>query len=1657
MCLSETIATASQGTLPTGAVDFSHSNGILQVSSVTPERTTIVLEDAPINMLDTVVDFRTYQTFAIEGEAILGTEGGPSVPQVGRLYRIPNTGSAELVMTDMAFDVIDNVTALPVVTQEAGFGRAPQPDPVVYGSDQWYPPQPAVMSQPMIFRDFRVVQVTMYPVQVNPVTHQARVYRRLSAEVVANDSPGENELRHSRRISGAFAPMYRTMIANLDDNVLDDATTTPGSILFLCRTNANSRQCADTLAYWKRRLGYTVTVDTFRTAPSAQTMKSHIQDLYDVADPPLEFVCIVGDPDGGTTYQMATDGGGMYDHYFARLDGNDDLEDVGIGRLPAQNATEYTVMQRKVFAYERNPYMADTGWFHRAFLYCEFSGDMASNGTVMYWSRQQFIRRTGVDSAYVLTHFNWADEPTITEQLNHGVCYFLWRGSFAGQMSTTAADGPTNGTKLPIVLTITCGTGDFDWGECLSEAWIKAGTANNLRGGVCGIATATAGTHVQYNNTVVGGFTYAICDQKVEHLGLALASAKAQLLSSFADATTLETARNFVYWNNLMGDPSLSMWTDVPVIMDVTYPDSLNVGARQVHVEVIDSLTGAAIPKALVVLWKDTECYVTAQTDSLGWADLPVTVNSTGTMSLTVSKYNHKPYLADLPCVEAEQMLGIASFALDDGNAAGTSGNNDHQMNPGEIIDLQVYLKNFGTINTATGISATLTSDNPRITVVTDTASYGDLAPHDSLLGATPFRIQVSPMMGHRETALFTLDVHSDGGLVQGSFRLSCRGGETVFASDLISGGNGNTCLDPGETADFDVTVRNTGVLTMSGVSGTLHSLSNYVAVTTADAPYGTLNVDGILTNTTHFGLTANEKTYRGHLAHLFLVLTSTEGYVDTVYFSLVVGTRTVRDPTGPDAYGYFAYEDEDTAYEMHRDFHYDSINVTGRGTRLAALNDPGNQSAGDPIYSTVRTLPFTFRFYGEDYTRITICSNGWAAFGDQDDFDMFRNYPIPGEQAPDAMIAPFWDDLATTPAPLGVWDYYEADSDRYIIQWKASIAGGIGGTTNDFEVILLDQERYPTRDGNGIVVVQYKRVEDGGTWNDIPYSTMGIEAPGCTVGLQYRFDDTAAPGAITATNGIITNHCVVYTTEAPAVYGNVSGTVTDAATLLPLPGVCMSIAGQNFSDTTDVAGHYELTDIVVGTYTALAHKAGYNDYEAQNVVILLDTTIVQDFALTHPEFSFSAQQIAVTVPTEPANASFDVTNNGNGPLDYRIHLAFSAGQTLDDAWDYATGIDVTAATQDHLIEGCEFVGDYWWVTGGGGQDGGRYFYRFDLQGNYVDAIPQPTDQGVGWYDLAYDGQWVYGSNSRYLFGVDSSGTIRDTIPTPLNPTRAVAYDPATEHFWVGDYNASIAEIDRQGTVIRRLPSPCNVTGLAWNASDETGYNLYVYGTDPVGAHAQIRQMNPVSGESRLIGTLDRQAGDRAAGCAITSGWNSALMVFAGILQNATGDRLGIWELDFNTSWIQVTPTSGHVAPASSQTFRITFDPATLRNSTYYVNLEFLNNTAAGVNVLPVALTVDMSAAGDRNAVPLEYRLHQNYPNPFNNATTFRYDLKHAGQTALKVYNLLGEEVATVVNRFEEAGAHSVNFEMRGLASGVYLYRLESGSFVQTRKLVLIR
>jgi Secretion system C-terminal sorting domain len=122
-----------------------------------------------------------------------------------------------------------------------------------------------------------------------------------------------------------------------------------------------------------------------------------------------------------------------------------------------------------------------------------------------------------------------------------------------------------------------------------------------------------------------------------------------------------------------------------------------------------------------------------------------------------------------------------------------------------------------------------------------------------------------------------------------------------------------------------------------------------------------------------------------------------------------------------------------------------------------------------------------------------------------------------------------------------------------------------------------------------------------------------------------------------------------------------------------------------------------------------------------------------------------------------------------------------------------------------------------------------------------------------------------------------------------------------------------------------------------------------------------------------------------------------------------------------------------------------------------------IDNPTNTVNIGSSFLIDDLSFVGtpsdvnDRVVRPRSFSLEQNYPNPFNPSTTIEFSVPAREVTTIRVFDLLGREVSTLVNGVKEAGSYTVQFEGSGLPTGVYFCRMQAGEFVQTRRLVLVK
>jgi len=154
--------------------------------------------------------------------------------------------------------------------------------------------------------------------------------------------------------------------------------------------------------------------------------------------------------------------------------------------------------------------------------------------------------------------------------------------------------------------------------------------------------------------------------------------------------------------------------------------------------------------------------------------------------------------------------------------------------------------------------------------------------------------------------------------------------------------------------------------------------------------------------------------------------------------------------------------------------------------------------------------------------------------------------------------------------------------------------------------------------------------------------------------------------------------------------------------------------------------------------------------------------------------------------------------------------------------------------------------------------------------------------------------------------------------------------------------------------------------------------------------------------------------------------------------------------------------------PAGSTLIGTVLQPDTIFNATgltngtlYYFWVRAADSYCSPKNSpysLVASCTPSPVSVGNNNGeIPKEFKLFNNYPNPFNPVTTIKFDLPKDVQVNLKIYDVLGKEVTVLVNEIYKAGSYQISFNGSGLASGIYFYKINAGSFTDIKRMILIK
>ncbi|MFO7660735.1 MAG: hypothetical protein R6V77_07465, partial [Candidatus Cloacimonadaceae bacterium] len=512
----------------------------------------------------------------------------------------------------------------------------------------------------------------------------------------------------------------------------------------------------------------------------------------------------------------------------------------------------------------------------------------------------------------------------------------------------------------------------------------------------------------------------------------------------------------------------------------------------------------------------------TAHTHTPAPIDIPT--NLTDIISITVSKHDYKPAITDFRI--SGSGLVYQNSLIDDDNSSGTVGNSNGIINAGETIDFKIQIGNTSTVQ-IDNIDATVSCSDPYINLTTTSLTFTSVSAGGSAISSNAVRFSVSHDCPDNHPVVFRTSGNSSAGAWTTTIRHIVRSPDLDYVSHTVTGNN--SYLEIGETAPVYVSVFNNGTEQATAVYGRLRSLSDYVTVTDSIKYFGNISSGSSFSNSANpFNLVASSTAIVGMDIPLELYLYNSSGYNDTELFTLKIGnpSPSVTDPLGQDAYGYFIYDMGDVGYPQCPTYNWIGIAPAegGSGTLLAISDSRNQYDEGDQVgtdSSELVTLPFTFRFYGVDYNQITVVSNGFLAFGATNNHD-FRNWRLPGAIGPNAMIAPFWDDL-TTDGGGGVYVYNDTANHRFIIEWYNLKNGSNGTSEETFQVILFNPQNYPTSTLDGPIKIQYKvfnNVDSStSTTSHGCYSTIGIKDHTGLDGLEYTFNNVYPATALPLTN----------------------------------------------------------------------------------------------------------------------------------------------------------------------------------------------------------------------------------------------------------------------------------------------------------------------------------------------------------------------------------------------------------------------------------------------------------------------------------------------------------------------------------------------------------
>lgn len=378
------------------------------------------------------------------------------------------------------------------------------------------------------------------------------------------------------------------------------------------------------------------------------------------------------------------------------------------------------------------------------------------------------------------------------------------------------------------------------------------------------------------------------------------------------------------------------------------------------------------------------------------------------------------------------------------------------------------------------------------------------------------------------------------------------------------------------------------------------------------------------------------------------------------------------------------------------------------------------------------------------------------------------------------------------------------------------------------------------------------------------------------------------------------------------------------------------------------------------------------------------------------------------------------------------------------DAFTHDSSIIVLGG-QDTLLRTVNWIQMYrphvqsWQIVGGlrrPRQDfvADRDSTRAYIVGGRASGMGGPRDSTIEVFDLPPPSQSFYLDTNRFFVRMSPAGVVHNGFLYIFGGFRAPGIPFIVEY----DLNSRTVTFHRDTLL--------NISG---QMAATIGDDIYLFGGElsPGTLTNKIWRFNAASRTLHELPQAARLQAPRAYGKAIRLGDQNRIMILGGRNEAGALNSVEIFEV------LPGTPPTYQLSQATPSLFpRVACMAVYLHGSVYVFGGRDQSHAIRPIERYDVPTSVP-----DDDVMPTEYALLQNFPNPFNSSTNVQIWMPRGGESSLKVFNLLGGEVATLYDGILSPGKHRFVWDAIGLPSGIYLYQLRSGSYKDTKKMILLR